>query len=61
MPKPTPMPDPHPALPPELERRIRVLESDSSGAGDLNRASWLWLLLFGVALPAALLLWGWWV
>ena len=59
MPKPTPVPDP--PLPPELERRIRALESDSSDAGDLNRASWFWLLFFGVALPAALLLWGWWV
>jgi hypothetical protein len=58
MPKPTPTPDQ--PLPPDLERRIEALEADSGDAGDFNRASWFWLLLFGVALPAALLLWGWW-
>jgi len=25
----------------------------------LNRRSWFWLLLLGVVIPAALLLWGW--
>jgi hypothetical protein len=58
MPKPTPMPDP--PLPAELARRIDILERDTDDSGDFNRASWLWLLLFGVAVPAALLLWGWW-
>jgi hypothetical protein len=58
MPKLTPTPDP--PLPPDLERRIEALEADSGDSGDFNRASWFWLLLFGVALPAALLLWGWW-
>jgi hypothetical protein len=56
MPKPIPMPAP---LPTELERRIEALER-ISGSGDLDRASWFWLLLFGVVTPAALLLWGWW-
>jgi hypothetical protein len=46
-------------LPTELERRIEALER-ISGSGDLDRASWFWLLLFGVVTPAALLLWGWW-
>lgn len=46
-------------LPPELERRIEAIERDDR-AGDLTRASWFWLLLFGVVTPAALLLWGWW-
>ncbi len=57
MPKPTPMPDP--PLPPELARRIAILEREVDSGG-FNRASWFWLLLFGVAIPAALLLWGWW-
>jgi hypothetical protein len=56
MPKPIPMPAP---LPTELERRIEALER-INGSGDLDRASWFWLLLFGVVTPAALLLWGWW-
>ena len=46
-------------LPAELERRIEAIERDDR-AGELTRASWFWLLLFGVAIPAALLLWGWW-
>jgi hypothetical protein len=58
MPKPIPMHEP--PLPPELARRIEILAAASSASGDFNRASWFWLLLFGVALPAALLLWGWW-
>jgi hypothetical protein len=45
-------------LPAELSRRIEALERDS-GEGDLNGRSWFWLLLLGVATPAALLLWGW--
>jgi hypothetical protein len=56
MPKPIPMPAPFPT---ELERRIEALER-INGSGDLDRASWFWLLLFGVVTPAALLLWGWW-
>jgi hypothetical protein len=52
MQKPMPMPE-------ELERRIEAIERHDL-AGDLNRASWFWLLLFGIAIPAALLLWGWW-
>lgn len=51
---------PEPPLPPELARRIDILERDTDASGDFNRASWFWLLLFGVAIPAALLLWGWW-
>ena len=46
--------------PPELERRIEALER-SGGGQDLDARSWFWLLLFGVLIPAALLLWGWWV
>jgi hypothetical protein len=50
---------PDPPLPPELARRIAILEREVDSGG-FNRASWFWLLLFGVAIPAALLLWGWW-
>jgi hypothetical protein len=46
-------------LPPELARRIEALEGDSVAA-ELDRRSWFWLILLGVATPAALLLWGWW-
>ena len=46
-------------LSPELERRIEALER-SGGGLDLNARSWFWLLLFGVLIPAVLLLWGWW-
>lgn len=61
MPKLTPMRD-RPAagdLPAELERRIAAIERIDD-AGGFNAASWFWLLLFGIAVPAALLLWGWW-
>ena len=51
---------PDPPLSPELGRRIDILESSDDGSGEFNRASWFWLLLFGVVIPAALLLWGWW-
>jgi hypothetical protein len=56
MPKPIPILAP---LPTELERRIEALERLDGGC-DFDRASWFWLLLFGVVTPAALLLWGWW-
>ncbi len=61
MPKPTQMRDPDPAseLPAELERRIAAIERNDV-AGEMNARSWMWLLLFGVLIPAALLLWGWW-
>jgi hypothetical protein len=60
MPKLTPTRD-RPAagdLPPELERRIAAIERIDD-AGEFNATSWFWLLLFGIAVPAALLLWGW--
>ena len=51
---------PDPPLQPELARRIEILEREVDSSGDFSRASWFWLLLFGVAIPVALLLWGWW-
>lgn len=59
MPKPSPMPDAPAAvdLPPDLERRIAALES-AGRTGDLDAVSWFWLILLGIVLPAALLVWG---
>lgn len=45
-------------LPSELAQRISVLESEPVEP-DLDRASWIWLVLLGVALPIALLIVGW--
>lgn len=47
-----------PALPPELEARVAVLES-AAPAGDFDLTSWLWMILVGIAIPALLLLIGW--
>jgi hypothetical protein len=45
------------ALPPELERRIALLEQGESGA-DFDAASWAWMILFGIVLPTILILIG---
>jgi len=46
-------------LDPELERRIAALESGGETGADFDAASWVWMILLGVVLPVALLLWGW--
>jgi len=46
-------------LDPELERRIAALESGGETGADFDFASWVWIILLGVVLPVALLLWGW--
>jgi len=46
-------------LPPELERRIDVLEGDAAARRDFDPRSWLWLILLGVVLPVVLLILGW--
>lgn len=46
--------------PAELEARIRTLEA-APETPDFDRSSWFWIILFGVALPAILILVGWWV
>jgi hypothetical protein len=46
--------------PAELEARIRALEA-APETPDFDRSSWVWIILFGVALPAILILVGWWV
>jgi hypothetical protein len=47
------------ALPPELEARIAALES-AAPTSDFDMASWVWMILLGVAIPLALLAVGWW-
>jgi hypothetical protein len=46
-------------LPPELERRIDLLEGDAAAQRDFDPRSWLWLILLGVVLPVVLLILGW--
>jgi hypothetical protein len=46
-------------LPPELERRIDVLEGDAAARRDFDGRSWLWLVALGVVLPVVLLILGW--
>jgi hypothetical protein len=51
---------PHPpALPPQLEARIAVLEKAAPTA-DFDAASWFWMFLLGIAIPLILLAVGWW-
>jgi len=47
---------------PELEKRIARLEGDLQVAAgpDFDAVSWVWIIALGVALPAVLLLAGWW-
>jgi hypothetical protein len=47
------------ALAPELEARIAALETAASCA-DFDRPSWFWMILFGIVVPAILLIIGWW-
>jgi hypothetical protein len=46
-------------LQPELERRLAAIESGAEAGSDFDAASWVWMILLGVALPVALLIWGW--
>ena len=48
-----------PALPPQLEARIAVVEN-AAPTSDFDASSWLWMLLLGVAIPLILLAVGWW-
>jgi hypothetical protein len=47
-----------PQLPSELEARIAALER-ADRREDFDRLSWVWMMLFGVFLPLALVLIGW--
>ena len=46
-------------LAPALESRIAALERGASSS-DFDRAAWGWMILFGMAIPLALILLGWW-
>jgi len=48
-----------PALPPQLEARIAVVES-AAPQSDFDASSWFWMILLGVAIPLILLAVGWW-
>ena len=43
----------------DLKERIAALEDPACQGSDFDAASWAWLILFGVAVPLALLIWGW--
>ena len=47
----------HESLPPELEARLAALEAAASDE-DFDPMSWFWMGLFGVVLPAALIVLG---
>jgi hypothetical protein len=56
-------PFPAPAMnepPPELEARIAAFEN-APPSPDFDTASWIWMILLGVALPLLLLVVGWWI
>ena len=55
---PLPEEPPPEELPEELEARIAALER-ADPREDFDRTSWVWMLLFGIALPAALVFLGW--
>lgn len=45
-------------LHPELERRIRALENPSEQGTGFTAKDWLWLVVLGVAIPAAIIVLG---
>ncbi|MFG1404317.1 hypothetical protein [Xanthobacter sediminis] len=45
-------------LPPELEARIRVLEDPSQQGADFDGKTWFWLVVLGIVVPAAAVVWG---
>jgi hypothetical protein len=47
-------------MPPELEARIAALEN-ADRCEDFDAVSWVWLVLFGIVLPLALVCIGWWL
>ena len=45
-------------LPPELEARVAELEAGASDT-DFDAVSWVWMMLFGIALPVSLIFLDW--
>jgi len=52
-------PAPAAAIPQDLEARMAAFETAAPPA-DFDAASWLWMILLGVAIPLMLLAIGWW-
>jgi hypothetical protein len=50
--------DPRELLSPELEARVAELEACASDT-DFDAVSWVWMMLFGIALPVSLMVLGW--
>ncbi|MDB6086797.1 MAG: hypothetical protein JWN43_4678 [Gammaproteobacteria bacterium] len=48
------------ALPAELERRIAILEDPANQGAEFDASSWMWLVVLGLLIPIAILIWGWW-
>jgi len=46
-------------LPPGLSERIEALENPTQQGADFDARSWGWLILLGIGVPLALLIWGW--
>lgn len=42
----------------ELERRLVLLSDPAHQGEDFDAASWFWLVLLGIVLPAGLIVWG---
>lgn len=45
-------------LHPELERRIRALESISDQEADFDGKTWFWLIVLGIFVPVISVVWG---
>ena len=43
----------------ELQRRLVILEDPRNQGEGFGKTDWIWLVILGVAFPAALLIWGW--
>lgn len=41
-----------------LEARLREVEASASSV-DFDRVAWFWMILLGIALPLALIVYGW--
>jgi hypothetical protein len=49
-----------PQLPPQLEARIAAFE-EAPTTTDFDGPSWIWMMLWGGAVPLIMLVVGWWV
>jgi len=47
------------SLPGDLERRVAALERIETT--DFDRQGWWWMIVLGILLPIALVVFGWWM